>query len=215
MKLLILGASGGCGKWLCKYAVERGHEVRALVRESTNPFEAPEGIEVVRGEALEARVLNDALEDREAVLSALGIKRSSVFPWAPVVSPPDLTERVAEILVEAMPRKGISRLIAISAAGVGDSFEVTNLMMKFLITKSNLSVSYNDLERMESVLGTSDLNWTAIRPTTLTNGSVSDPQEVQSYGTFSMIPRASVAKWMLDRVESKEEATERTPMISG
>ena len=40
MKLLVLGASGGVGRWLTRFAVEGGHEVTAVVRPTTT-FDAP------------------------------------------------------------------------------------------------------------------------------------------------------------------------------
>jgi len=43
MKLLILGASGGCGKWLVQLAHERGHLVRVIVRPTTLTDGAPVG----------------------------------------------------------------------------------------------------------------------------------------------------------------------------
>ena len=35
MRLLVLRASGGCGRWVTRFAVRDGHDVTALVRQST------------------------------------------------------------------------------------------------------------------------------------------------------------------------------------
>lgn len=220
MKLLVLGASGGCGRWICRLAAERGHSVRALVRPAT-AFEPPAGVEVVRGEVLDAGVLDTALEDRDAVLSALGIKRRSALnPWSALASPPDLTTRVAERLVEAMPRHGVRRLVAISAGGVGvgvgESASRTHPLFRWLIGHSNMAPAYADLAGMEAVLAASALDWTAVRPTTLAPGTpTGSARRVDRYGLLSHVRRADVARWMLDAVEAPSVNGVRTPMLAG
>ncbi|MEM1117379.1 MAG: NAD(P)H-binding protein [Bacteroidota bacterium] len=215
MHVLILGASGGCGRWICRLARERGHAVRAVVRPST-PFDPPAGTDVVRAEVLEPGVLDGAASGQDAVLSALGIQRASVIPWARVVSPPDLTERVARQMVEVLPRHGVRRVVAISAGGVGESRGRTNALMRGVIASSNVGVAYRDLERMEATLAASDLDWMAVRPTTLTNGlPTGRARRVERYGLLSRIARADVAAFMLDAIEADAPFADRTPMIAG
>src|SRR5215207_4206776 len=120
MKLLILGASGGVGRWLTRLAAERGHEVTALVRPGS-ALDATAGVRVLRGDVLDPATLAGALAGQDAVASCLGLRRAGKSPWAPLRSPPDLTERVAAALVPAMERAGVSHLVAVSAGGVGDS----------------------------------------------------------------------------------------------
>lgn len=215
MNLLILGASGGCGKWLIRLAQERGHHVRALVRPAT-PFDLPAGVEVIRGDVLDRDTLDDAVEGRDAILSALGIKRKNPLnPWSPLASPPDLTTRVAEHLVALLPRHGIRRLIAVSAGGVGESIAQVNPLLRWMIGHSNMAASYADLATMETVLAQSELHWTAMRPTTLTPGPpTGDAQVVDQYGLLTRISRGDVAAWMLDALEEAVPSAGRTPMIA-
>ncbi len=215
MNLLILGASGGCGRWLCRIAPERGHHVRALVRPST-PFEPPQEVDLVRGDVLDADALDRALDGRDAVLSALGIKRASPLnPWSPLASPPDLTARVAERLAEAMPAHRVRRVVAISAAGVGDSSSRVHPLIRWMIDHSNMAASYADLAGMEAVLAGSGLDWVAVRPTTLTGGPPSGSVHVvDRYGLLTRVRRADVATWMLDAAESPDAPEDRTPMIA-
>ena len=215
MTLLVLGASGGCGRWLCRLARERGHHVRALVRPAT-PFDGAAADEVVRGDVLDRQVLDRALTGREAVLSALGIQRTVPWnPWSALASPPDLTTRVAEHLAEAMPAHGVARIVTISAGGVGDSAPRVHPLFRWLIGHSQLAAAYRDLSGMESVLAAAALDWMAVRPVTLTNGpATGTAHTVSRYGLPSRISRADVAAWMLDAVEAPEPFSERTPMIA-
>lgn len=121
MKFLVLGGSGGCGRWIVKLACKRGHHVRAVVRENTS-FDVSDDVEIIRGSVLDRDVLKQAMKGCDNVVSALGIKRKNPRnPWSKLDSPNDLTTRVAEMLVELMPKFKLNRFIGISAAGVGES----------------------------------------------------------------------------------------------
>src|SRR4029079_5066106 len=120
MRLLILGASGGCGRWLTRFATERSHTVTALVRPNAG-LEAAPVVVGARGDVTDAAVLDAVLPGHDAVLCALGLRRAGRSPWAPLRSPADLTARTMRPLLPAMQRHGAQRLVVISAAGVGDS----------------------------------------------------------------------------------------------
>ena len=200
MRLLILGASGGCGRWLLRLAAERGDAVTALVRASA-ALEAAPGVVVHRGDVTEVGVLDAVLPGHDAVLSALGLRRAGRNPWAPLRSPADLTERTMRQLLPAMQRHGVRRLLAISAAGVGDSHGQLTWPVRRLVASGNVAVAYRDLAAMEALLAASDRDWLAVRPVTLTDGAPKKPaRAVARYGLTSTVRRAEVATWMLDAV---------------
>lgn len=215
MNLLVLGATGGCGTLICQQALQRGHRVRALVRSGSQSSLPPE-VEIQVGDVLNKDSLLAALEGIDGILSGLGIKRESPKnPWSATISPPDLTTRVAKHLVTLMPGMNIRKVITISAAGVGESSDRVNPVIRWMINNSNMAVSYRDLEEMERVFRESTLQWMAVRPTTLTNQvPTGRAQKVNHYGLFDRIPRGDVAAWMLDAIESDSQPTDRTPMIS-
>lgn len=214
MHLLILGASGGCGSELTRLAVARGHRVSALIRPESK-FQPPPQVQVHRGEILEDGVVERALSGVDAVMCCIGIRRRNPNnPWSTLISPPDLCERVARILVDALPRAGVDRLIAISAAGVGDSAARMSGLLSWLFDHSNVGIAYRDLAKMESALARSVLDWMAVRPATLSYGRLRENvREIDFYGVFSKISRADVANWMLHAAEQPRPFKYRTPMI--
>jgi len=212
MKVLVLGASGGVGKHLVRLACDQGHIVTALVRRA-------DGIDsrarTLIDDVLRPGCFDEHVRGNEVVLSALGIKRTNpANPWSALASPPDFTARTAAMLVNAMRQHGLARLIAVSAAGVADSAARMNLLMKFLVAKSNVGIAYRDLAAMERVFAESGLDWCCPRPTRLTRGPLTRCVKiVESFPMTAAIPRADVAWWMLEH--AAQPIRERTPMISG
>jgi uncharacterized protein YbjT (DUF2867 family) len=212
MKICILGASGGVGRHLVSQAIERGHDVVALVREGT-PYEAPAGARVVRGSVLEPRIYDEILPGREGVLSSLGIQRKSLNPWSALTSPPDFCSSSARLVVEGMRAHGVPRVIAVSAAGVAESEPKMTLPMRLAVAWSNVGVGYRDLAVMESIYASSGLDWCCVRPVALTDGPLTAQAHlVDHFGLTMRISRADVAHWMLQQLG--EQITERLPQIA-
>jgi uncharacterized protein YbjT (DUF2867 family) len=113
-----------------------------------------------------------------------------------------------------MQRQGVRRVVAISAAGVGDSAVRLTWPMRLLVSTGNVRVAYRDLAEMERVLEATDLDWLVVRPVTLTNG---EPRRaawpVTRYGLFSVVRRSEVAQWMLIAVEQPGPFHERRVML--
>ena len=212
MRVVIVGASGGCGAQLVTQAKERGHEVTAVVR-STNKWKAPAGVKVIVGALTSPAILREALRGQDVVLSALGLRLPGIAPWAkPEV--PDFLTKSTPALIEAMKAENIKRLIAISAGGVGDSNEKVPGVFRIFIKTTALRHAYAELEVMERLLLQSGLDVCICRPTGLTDGPRTGQAKVCS--TFqgrATISRADVAAWMLDELE-KPSFAQKTPMIS-
>jgi uncharacterized protein YbjT (DUF2867 family) len=213
MRLLILGASGGCGQWLTRLAAERDHHVTALVRPESR-FVPPPGVVVREGDITDPSFLSSVLAGQDAVLSCLGLRRAGRSPWAPLLSPPDLTSRVTKLLISAMGQRGVKRLVVISAAGVGDSIAQLTWPVRRLVATGNVGVAYRDLAAMEDMLAASGLDWLVVRPVTLSNGLPrGNARVVERYTMVSTIRRADVAAWMLAAAERPEAFTERRVML--
>lgn len=211
MKLLVLGASGKVGGHVVAQALARGHAVTAFVRPAA-PFEEP--VAVVRGEVLDPAALAAAVPGHDAVISCVGQRRRSLFPYSALVSPPDLCARTAEGVVAAMRAAGVQKVVAVSSAGVGDSGPRMNAMMRFLVATSTIGRSYADLDVMEQIYARSGLDWCCVRPVTLTDGPhTGEVREVDAFGMTATISRADVAHALVDRAEQPIGA--RLPQLAG
>src|SRR5260370_26444217 len=126
MKLLLLGGTGRTGRQLLAQALDRGHEVTALVRSDSKievGIHSPR-VRVRIGDVTEAAVLESALDGQDAVISALGSNRISELLGT------DFITRSTRAIVSAMQRRGVNRLMMLSALGVGDTAALAPLLVR-------------------------------------------------------------------------------------
>jgi putative NADH-flavin reductase len=214
MKLVIFGANGATGQWLVRLAVERGHQVTAVMREGASAS-VPQGVDVARGDPLDAGFVDRAVTGKDAVMTALGVRyRGGRNPFSSIVSPLTLLSQSAANMIAAMKRHAVSRISMVSAGGVGHSRKTVAWPLRLVFRLSNIHVDYEDIERAEALLAASGLDWQAVRPTTLSDGASTGARRVNRYGTTMRIAREDVARFMLDQLE-QPRFDERTPMISG
>jgi len=138
-------------------AIAAAHEVTAFVRSPA--FKAPPPVKVVTGSVLDADAVAAAIRGHDAVFSGLGTK-----PWRHE----DICSQGTAVIAAAMKQVGVKRLVVMSSQGVGDS-SVGALAKPFVSVL--LRKSFHDKGVMEEALAATDLDWTALRPGLLTNGT--------------------------------------------
>lgn len=210
---MVVGASGRVGRWVTTLAANEGHSVTAVLRVSS-AFEPVERALPVRGDVTDPGFLEAAVEGHDAVISCVGLRRAGLSPFARLLSPPDLTTRLASSLTRAMENRNVRRLVVISAGGVADSFSRLTWPVQKLVSTGNIAVAYRDLAGMEARLAASSLDWLAVRPVTLMNGApLGRARPVQRYGLPSIIRRSDVAQWMLRAATRHDSHIEHTVLL--
>jgi uncharacterized protein YbjT (DUF2867 family) len=183
MRLTLLGATGGIGGHLLAWALAAGHDVHALARqpELLAPYPGALALEggrpgtgtpaaavarpagqltVTGGDALDAGAVAAAVAGSDAVLSALGPRGART---------PALLGGSAAILIDAMDRAGVRRLISVSAAGAfitGDPD--TGPLIKAILPRI-FATPFADTRAMEAAVRASGLDWTLVRASRLVN----------------------------------------------
>jgi len=212
MKLVVLGASGGCGRELVKQAAARGHSVTAVGRGSSR-LEVPAGLRALRGSLDDEGFLREVIRGADAVLSALGLRLPGIAPWNRPEDPAFLDRSTAAI-VRAMKAEGVSRAVVISAGGAGDSHGEMPAGFKWFMRMSALRHVYPALDRMERAWLESGLDVCIPRPTGLTDEPATGrAKAVARVVGRATIPRADVAAWMLDALAAPRFEA-RTPLLT-
>ncbi len=160
MRVAILGGTGGVGRWLMAIARENGDHVKILVRDRAKLPRDLGAIGVIEGDALDARSVDATIAGTDVVFSALGADG-----WGTTT----LYSRSATLIIDAMRRNAISRILAISSAGVEDDPNM-NAFARRIVMPFVLKNVLHDMALMERSLVASGLVWTIVRPGRLTDG---------------------------------------------
>jgi uncharacterized protein YbjT (DUF2867 family) len=160
-------------------------------------LQASEGLRIVVGELSDTEHLQSVLGDVDAIICCLGTYRHK---------PVDLMQKNLPLIVQAMKRAGRTRVILLSAYGVGETARTASLVARILYKTMFRSI-FHDKERSEAGLATSGLDWTGVYPVGLTDGPLTEAvevrptNEVKKVKGLPMVSRTNVAKMLLDAAE--------------
>jgi putative NADH-flavin reductase len=197
MDVLVVGATGRTGGLLARGALQRGHDVTALVRAPEKLGDLFGRIRVVVGDVLNGGVVSDAVDGQDAVLVALSAAHRRKAPAVNALGTLNV--------IRSMQRYGVRRLIVLSAGGTQVGRD-PNLPWIFdrVIKPVLLGPAYDDLRRMETSVRQSELDWTIVR----VSGALTDAAPKGTYRAepgYSLpggrrLARADVAEFMLDQL---------------
>ena len=109
MRITVFGATGGTGRLVVEQGLAAGHEVTAVIRDRTRlPVPDQDRLRVAVAPRLDHEAVLAAVTGADAVVDALG---------ANDLKPTTVRVDAAEVIIPAMREAGVSRLVAVSAAG--------------------------------------------------------------------------------------------------
>lgn len=209
----VIGGSRGIGLETVRCALSAGHHVRAFSRRAGGIAIDHAQLEKVAGDALDAGAVARAIEGADAVIQSLGASEKAQ-PWV-IVAGTTLFSRATRILVDAMRKAQVHRLLAITGLGAGDSRGHGGLLYDALVFPLLLKRIYDDKDVQEQMIRASGLEWTIVRPGLLTSGPVTgrarvlvDPEQWCA-GTVS---RADVADFLV-REAFERRFIGKTPLL--
>jgi uncharacterized protein YbjT (DUF2867 family) len=196
VKLLVLGATGGTGQQLVRQALEHGHDVTVLVRSPEKLKVEDQRLRVRIGSVMDAMATDEAVAGHEAVLITLGSNEPRELFRPRVMS------SSTKAVVAAMERQGVSRVVLLSALGVGESAPLAPARLRIAF-KTALRQVEKDKAVAEAYIRSKNLDWTIVYPPPLTNGPATDNirsgDDLRVAGSGN-ISRADVAAFMLAQV---------------
>ncbi|MGO9964131.1 MAG: NAD(P)-dependent oxidoreductase, partial [Acidimicrobiales bacterium] len=155
MNILILGANGGTGVHVVEQAVAAGDRVIALVRDTNvNVGLTRDGVDLIHGDARSATDLAKAMVGADVVISTLGGRGPSIMSDA------------VRAIIDGAHHAGMRRVVVMSSFAVERDRlgPVTKLMSNLTMSKA-----IADKTASERLLRSSDLEWTIVYATVLTN----------------------------------------------
>lgn len=196
MQLLVVGASGRLGSRVVQEALAQGHHVTALARSPALPGWTHARLTRVAVDVRDAAALAAVVPGHDAVLSALGARRSQAAPEIVTLGP--------TLLAAAMPAGGISRLLVCAAAGILQ-LDAQRLRCERPGYPEAFRAGAAMHRRTWELLQGTELAWTLVCPPELVPGDRLEPLSVQADYLPAGPPRVSMealASWMVQEVEA-------------
>jgi putative NADH-flavin reductase len=201
MKVVVFGATGKTGTEIVNQALAKNHEVTAFARDPSrltleNETESAEDrLRLVSGDVFDISAVKHAVEGQEAVICSLG---SNSLGKTAVRG-----EGTANI-IKAMEEGHVDRLLVVSAMGTGESWSSLSFTNKFFYA-TLLRSSRQDHEAQETAVKRSNLDWTILRPSGLTDGAMTGTYALGENikGESSRIARADVAHAIIKELDEK------------
>ena len=205
MEVLLIGASKGLGYQVLKELLSKKITVNCLIRRKGLINFESKYLNIFYGDATNLSDLKKSIGNSECIISTINVQRKNIFPWSRLTNSKTTISDFAKNSIIVSEDK-INRIITISAWGVGESMEKIPKLFKFLIKFSNLKYPYIDHDIHEKVIENSNLNWTIIRPTALTNETkYHDIEEFKGKRKINKITigRKSLAKYVVKIIDDK------------
>lgn len=203
LNILIFGGTSGIGLETTKLALSRGHMVTSITRHPERMSVEHSNLTNLKGDITKRDTFNSLIDGKDAVVSTIGLgpsrKKVTVY-----------SEGMKNVLA-AMNQFNAKRVLTISGIGAGDSKGHGGFFYDQILNPFLLKQDYADKERQESILRSSDSNWTIVRPGFLTDASsIKNYRVIQNMdGIISGdITRADVAHYLVAAIEQNNNVGE-------
>lgn len=211
MKVVVFGATGRTGRRVVERALAAGHEVTGIARTPSKMGTTHERFTLVRGDVLDYDSFADALRGQEAVVSTVG--KGGAY-----LSSVELYSAGIQNVIRAMKEYGVPRLIAVTSGGTHPGWDRNNsVFYELLIKRVLLRGEYADMRRMENRVMDSDLDWTLVRPSGLTDEEGTGEYRVQvgySIPESDTTTRDDLAVFIVDELESDRYVREGVAVVN-
>jgi nucleoside-diphosphate-sugar epimerase len=207
-RLAVFGATGLTGGLVVQQALAQGHTVSALVRDPNRMTLTHPRLTVIAGDPTLLRDVERCVHGADAVIHCLGIGGKGDG------KPTSLISGSVKVVLAAMRRYGVPRIVCMSNVGAGDSGTwfanriIIPLFLRWLVP------IVDDKNRMESALKESSVEWVSVRLPNIVEGPVK-PCRVSADGRSIglSITSESAALFLLEQVSS-DKYLRRAPSVS-
>ena len=210
MKILVTGATGGTGLAIVRELQARDYTVVVIVRDKAKAERLITGAVLLEGDVRDPAVVAKALQGCDAVISSLGTRRITFFEKVTLMS------QATRTLVSEMNKQRVLRLVCITGVGAGDSNGHGGFLYDRIFKPILLGRIYQDKNRQEAIISSSDLHWVIVRPTRLTDKPASGRiRAITNLNGFhgGQISRSDVATFVVAQV-SDDRWLRKTPLIT-
>ncbi|KAM0549458.1 hypothetical protein ACHAPJ_009444 [Fusarium lateritium] len=208
MHFLLLGATGRTGKHVVSELLSQNHTAVALVRNSKSLTPQP-SLTIVTGTPLSKDDIRKTLHaapglSPSAAIITLNAVRKSDSPFAAPVSPPRFLADSCANACEVLEQAGIHRIVFMSTAGAGDSWNSIPLLSKAFMGWTNIKYALDDHNLVDKEIRATKMDWTLVRAVKL---AFDDPNaQTEAKTDVETLPGSGVGVRVSDSVTVKSAA---------
>ncbi|EAC6233256.1 TPA_asm: oxidoreductase [Listeria monocytogenes] len=210
MNITIFGANGGIGKFVTKLAIDKGHNVTAVLRPNSKMIEKMR-MDVIYAELHQQDQINKAIENADVIINAIGpsLDMSRKLKGTPIADG-------LQNLISAMNKQNRKRLIIIGTPTLTskeDKNHITTILPK-VMAKILYPNAYREMKKMEKIIYVSNIDWTVVRfinPNLKTNGNGYDYVFGDKNGKLS-ISRYNIANFIVEE-SMQDKFIKRMPIV--
>lgn len=206
IKIAVLGGGGRTGKFLVAQLLSQGYPIKLLLRDPGNFQSQNPRIDIIRGDATNARDILSLTEGCQAIISTIGQRKDE----------PLVASQATTHVLKAMTEHNIQRYILLAGLNVDTPFDKkgpeTIAASEWM--KMNFPLIHADRQKAYSILSESDVNWTLVRVPliefTETRGkTIVDLEDCRG----NKISAADIAAFLLDQLTDSTHAR-KSPFIT-
>ncbi len=207
--VLVIGASKGIGLETVKAGLAAGFNVRALARSAGSIGVENARLTKISASAMDGDAMAKAVVGADAVVMSLGVAR--LFEKVTLFS------GATRVVIDAMRKASVRRLIVVTGIGAGDSRGHGGFVYDKIIFPILLKRAYDDKDVQEMMVRQSGLDWTIARPGMLTNGPAKGQYRAlldsKDWGAGS-ISRADVAAYLISEIATPRHVGKTPELIN-
>lgn len=206
-KIAIIGGTGKVGRYIANEALQKGYQVRMLVRNPERLVLKDDRIEVVQGDIQNIENIRTLLTDCQIVINTFGQPIKDI----PLYS--SITEKILEVMKELK----INRYIGVTGASLnihGDKREFSSKVIAMLF-KIFYSKAMKDKQKEWSILNKNILiEWTLIRlPMVVDSSEIGYVKENLTDMPGMKITNRDIATFIINQIKN-QKYVHKVPFIS-
>ena len=207
--IALFGATGRTGRRVLDQALAQGLSVRVLARDPAKIVVVDDRLTVIQGDVLDAQSVDHVVAGSNAVLSVFGHVKGS---------PDDLQADGTRLILDAMKRHGITRIVTLSGGGLRaegkDQPKLPDRVIRGLLKLLSGQV-LADAEAHLELLKQSSMEWTVVRGPRLTEEPGTGSYGVGWVGgdSTTKISRDDLAEFLVTQIDDRQYIHEM-PFVS-
>ncbi len=154
-KVAVLGGAGRTGKYLVNQLLEQEFSVKALVRNPDKFTIQNSRLEIIKGDAVDEKIIRLLLEDCQAVISTVGQRQGESM----------VASQLVKSVLKTMKELNIERFVLLGGLNIDTPFDKKSpkTIMATDWMKTNFPEIQEDRQKAYNLLVESDVNWTQVR----------------------------------------------------